>query len=237
VKIDDAFDRFDKAIAPSAAQQRIARGRVDRFTAILKTIDPRIEVVPSGSWARGTSLGPIRDVDLIAVFPPDMFPDWDGGPGTATAALTRVAGLIEDRLSEHYGLPYVWHAEPRNHVVKCYLDSRIATDIRTWRGFAVEVMPALRDGDALRVPERHADRWRTVDPEHLARKTAARQAEWPHYQAMVRLLKHWAREHPQLHLSSLAIEVLALRCLPHPPLIGTLTRTEALARFFTAAEY
>ena len=31
------------------------------------------------------------------------------------------------------------------------------------------------------------------------------------------------------------MEVLALKCLPHPPMFGTMTRTEALKGFFTAA--
>jgi tRNA nucleotidyltransferase (CCA-adding enzyme) len=69
MKVDDAFDKFEKKIAPSASQERIARGRGERFTEMLNTIDERIEVVPSGSWAPGTSLGPMRDVDPIIVFP------------------------------------------------------------------------------------------------------------------------------------------------------------------------
>lgn len=235
MNVDDAFDQIDKIITPSARHEATTRERIARFTEVLQGLDGGIEVAPSGSWARRTALGPVHDVDLIVVFAPDRHPDWDGGPGTAEAALRHVEQAINAHLSERHGGADVWDTELRDHVVRCYLDSQSASEEPASGPFAVEVMPAIRAGSTLRVPERREDRWRTVDPEHLVRESAVREREWPHYPAMVRLLKHWTRQHPELAISSLAVEVLALTCLPRPPLIGSLSRTEALKGFFHAA--
>lgn len=235
MRVDDAFNEFDKTIAPDWLQVAVAKRRLAHFTRILAQAGDGIEVKASGSWARGTSLGPIHDVDLVLILPKEQRTAWDAGSGSAAAALHHVAKLIEARLGEHFGLPYVWRTEVRNHVVKCYLDSRMATEYPSWRGFAVEVMPAFRDGSTLRVPERRDDRWRTVNPGYLATQTKRRQWEWRHYKATVRLLKHWCRQHPELGISSLAIEVLALKCLPRRPSIRGMSRAEVLRRFFIAA--
>ncbi|GAA1033663.1 hypothetical protein GCM10009557_36120 [Virgisporangium ochraceum] len=235
MKVDEAFDTIDERISPTSSQAATAAKRVAHFTEILEGLGPGVKVVPSGSWARGTSLGPIHDVDLIVVFPADQQPTWGNGSGTAQEALDHVQQAIKSHLSERYGFSYVWDTEPRNHVVKCRLDGKFVIDEILFPGFAVEVMPAIRDGSALRVPEAHDRQWATVDPEYLIAETARRQREWPHYTALVRLLKHWAKEHPELGFSSLAMEVLALKCIPRPPLFGSMSRAEALRGFFTAA--
>jgi tRNA nucleotidyltransferase (CCA-adding enzyme) len=45
-----------------------------------------VEVIPSGSLARSTHLGPIDDVDLIVVFDESMHPDWHGGGSAQVGA-------------------------------------------------------------------------------------------------------------------------------------------------------
>jgi hypothetical protein len=229
VNINKAFKIFDEKITPGWYQRSRAEGRRAHFTAVLEMLHSDIEVVPSGSWARGTSLDPIHDVDLILVLPDDLRAVYDAGSGSAEAVLKYVAALVVEML------PDVHRVELRNHVVRCYLDSTLGTDYEGWRGFAVEVMPAFRDGSGVKVPERRDDRWRTVDPENLIAASHRRQQAWPEYTAMVRLLKDWSREHPELHISPLAMEVLALRCLPHPPWLRRMSQVEALKRFFTAA--
>lgn len=235
MKINYAFRKFDEDNDPDWFQVAVARSRIDQFASTLKSIDSGIKVIGSGSWARGTSLGPLHDVDLILVLPSKRHSEMETGSGSAAAALGYVADHILEYSGRMLGFRHVHRAEPRNHVVKCYVDTQLTTDDPGWRGFAVEVMPAFRDGSALRVPEKHEDRWRTVDPEYLLAATERRQREWPEYKAMVRLLKAWARDHPELKISSLAMEALALKHLPHPPVFGTLSRVEALTRFFTAA--
>jgi hypothetical protein len=179
VDVDTALDKFNEVIMPSAAQRRIANARIEHFTEILNEINSGITVLRAGSWVRDTSLGPIHDVDLIVVFPANLHPDWDGGSGTAELALGQVDKAIQDRLNTRYGLPYVWKTQLRNHVVKCYIDSSMATESPTAKGFSVEVMPAIRSGSTLRAPECRDDRWCTVDPEHLKEQSGRRHGPPP----------------------------------------------------------
>lgn len=158
MKVSNAFDYFDHEISPGWYQQVKAEDRLARFTAVLTMLHSEIRVVPSGSWARGTAIDPIHDVDLILVLPDDLRPRYDAGSRSAEAVLEYVAGLVVESAE----LNNVHRVEPRNHVVKCYLDSTIATDDADWHGFAVEIMPAFQDGDGLRVPERRDDRWSTA---------------------------------------------------------------------------
>jgi hypothetical protein len=231
VKVSNAFGDFDHEISPGGYPRAKAEDRLARFAAVLTMLHGEIRVVPAGSWARGTAIAPIHDVDFILVLPDDLRPRNDAGGRSAEAVLEYVARLVEESAE----LNDVHRVERRNHVVKWYLDSTVETDDADWHGLAIEIMPAFRDGEALLVPSRRDDRWNTVDPEHLIRASERRQQEWPQYTAMVRMLKAWAREHPELRLSPLAMEVLALRCLPHPPLLGRMSNIEALMRFFTAA--
>ncbi|MFC7280093.1 hypothetical protein ACFQS1_39565 [Paractinoplanes rhizophilus] len=231
MKIKDVIQEAVDRISPSGSQHDKANRRAAVFTSSMqKMLHGKTEVVRSGSWARGTSLDPIHDVDLIVLLPSDLHAEYQAGSGSADAVLKYVAELIVE------AVPGVHRAVPRNHVVKCYVDSRWATDTEGWHGFAVDVMPAFRVGPGvIEVPERRSDRWRTVAPENLIAASLRREKEWPEYLNMVRLLKNWAHEHPELGITSLAMEVLALRCLPHPPLLRRMSEIDALTRFFTAA--
>jgi hypothetical protein len=231
VTIKRVVQEADRRISPSGSQHDKAKRRAAVFTSSMqKMLHGKTEVVQSGSWARGTSLDPIHDVDLIVLLPSELHAEYQTGTGSADAVLNYVAELIVE------AVPGVHRAVPRNHVVKCYVDSRWATDTEGWHGFAVDVMPAFRVSPGIiEVPERRSDGWRTVAPENLIAASLRRENEWPEYLKMVRLLKNWAHEHPELGITSLAMEVLALRCLPHPPLLTGMSEVDALTRFFIAA--
>jgi hypothetical protein len=185
-----------------------------------------VQVISSGSLARGTQLDPIHDVDLIAEFAAAEHPDW-GMPGdSADEALTYVAGRVMQALGATNGT--VGHevrlTSKRNHVVKCFLDDPEADD-----PFAVEVAPALRrDDGSLLLPERHNSRWIVADPEYLVEEVGHRQADWPDFVPLARELQWWKKAYG-LDMKNLVMEVLALRCLPGGD------RPTALARFFTSA--
>ena len=124
----------------------------------------------------------------------------------------------------------------RNHVVKCFLEPRFLAEDKGFSGwFAVEVMPVLRDprDGVLLIPERRSQRWQKADPEWLIAEVARRQNQWHYLIRTLRLLKFWSI-HVKTGMKSLAVEVLALECLPDPA-PGELSRSEALLRFFTAA--
>ncbi|MFI5913164.1 hypothetical protein [Dactylosporangium sp. NPDC051541] len=163
--VDTAFDRFDSVITPSAAQRRVAAGRVARFTAMLEALGHGVEVLSS-------------DAGFIVVYPAEAAP----GRGSA-AALRQVRNAVAEQLEAHFGRSPGWTTTLRDGVVRCSIDSAGAA-----KGFSVDVMPAVRDGSRLRVPGRRGDGWRDIDPQER------RAGEWEHYPAMVRLLRYWGRD-------------------------------------------
>src|ERR1700722_7176802 len=62
--VDEAFDIFQKKVDADSWYVRKARHRRDLFGTAFKRLDDVIDVIPSGSLARGTQLNPINDVDL-----------------------------------------------------------------------------------------------------------------------------------------------------------------------------
>jgi predicted nucleotidyltransferase len=235
--VDDAFDTYQGEVNADPGQVAEARKRRDVFWAALEAEADVAEIVPSGSLARGSQRDPIHDVDLIVVYEPGSHPNWEAeGAGTAEEALDHTRGRVRALLGATEGTKarIVRHTLLRNHVVKCFLDPPDDP-----KAFAVEVMPVFRTSDALRIPERHDDRWTTADPEYLIDAVAKRHASWVvdgrrFFVPMVRVVKAW-KDHAELDMKSLVAEVLALHCIPHAEPGTVLRRPEALARFFTAA--
>jgi hypothetical protein len=234
--VDEAFDIFQKKVDADSWHVRKARHRRDLFGTAFKRLDDVIDVIPSGSLARGTQLDPINDVDLIVTFDSAAHTNWGEDGESAGAALNYIQEQVRLLLgSEASPLRnVVGQMLPRNHVVKCFLDPRFLAEDKDFSGFfAVEVMPALRKDDgALLVPERKKNHWQTVAPELLIAKVRRRQDQWDHFVQTVRVIKFWMR-HVKAGAKSLTAEVLALNCLPEP-IVG-LSRSVALLRFFTAA--
>jgi hypothetical protein len=232
---DDGFEAFGRAIKSDPIGVLLAKFRRDAFVDKLKKLPDVVAVIPSGSFTRGTQIGPVHDVDLIVVFDSSKHRDYGSGQQSAQDALEHLQkGLIEQMhpLSGEDAL--VKDTELATHVVKCYGDVP--------RPFAevipsappVDVMPAVREGFHLKVPERGTG-WIDTNPEKFMREVAQRQHEWKHFTGVVGMLKAWA-EHNHLHIKNLAIDVMVLRYCPRPRLFETLSRGDAIARFFEAAK-
>lgn len=226
-----AFDTFQTVVNAKLVHVTKARSRRNVFCDAFDGLDDVLETLPSGSLARGTQRDPIHDVDLIMVYDADAHEDWDTGNGSAEAALEHVREDVHRLLGASRGSygKKVRRADLRNHVVKCFLD-----DPNSKNAFAVEVMPALRVEGGLRVPERLADRWVTVNPEYLIGEVARRHEAWNKFAPMVRVLKSW-KDTAGLDMKSLVAEVLALQCIPEVAEGQGLRRQDALATFFTKA--
>ena len=229
---DTAFVTHQTVVNAALESVQEARRRRNFFCDAFGSQSDVKEALPSGSLARGTQRDPIHDVDLIIVFRPEDHPDWDGGSGSAEAALQYLRGQVTNLLGVGAGTVKreVRLTHLRNHVVKCFLDDPDDED-----AFAVEVMPALRrEEGGLRIPERHNDGWVTADPEFLISAVAARHREWRSFAPMVRTVKKW-KDVACLDMKSLTAEVLALNCMPRPLPGEVLARPVALQRFFTSA--
>ncbi len=225
----DSFKTFQSIVNADDEQIREARRRRKIFSDALLTRDDVLEVVPSGSLARGTQLEPIHDVDLIVVFDASAHTDW-GTPGeSAEAALNLTRAAIHDLLGSSNGThdQIVRLARWRNHAVKCFLD-----DPDDENAFHVDVMPTLRHDGHLMAPEALSQAWIDIDPEYLIRESAAKHDQWNQYAGTVRMLKWWGKAQ-DFKVKSLTMEVLAFNFLP----TDRPNRPTALSEFFASAAF
>src|ERR1700683_723689 len=232
---DDGFEAFGRAIKSDPIGVLLAKFRRDTFVDKLKKLPDVVAVIPSGSFTRGTQIGPVHDIDLIVVFDKSKRPDYGSGQQSAQGALEHLQkGLVEQLhpLTEEEGL--LKDTKLGTHTVKCDTDvPRPFADLIP-SAPPVDVMPAVGEGFHLRVPERGTG-WIRTDPEKFMREVAQRQHEWKYFTQTVGMLKAWAA-HNNLHISNLAIEAMALKYFPRPRLFETLSRGDAIARFFEAAK-
>lgn len=236
--VEQEFHRFARKLETDPLMVLFVKWRREAAMDALKKQPGVAEVIPSGSLARGTHMKRIHDVDLIVVFDDDAYLEWRG-PGSADVALEHVQGMVAESLQ---GGPFrlVHDTEKRNHVVKANLDpSWGPLDAIIPSAPPMDVMPAIRVGSHLRIPERlnsglRQDPWIKADPEKFMRMVAARQREWSNFDKAVRMIKEWADDR-KLGLNRLGVEVLVLKYLPRPGLFETLSCSDAIAGFFKAA--
>src|SRR5512135_2126482 len=91
---DDAFRRFGRDIESDPLGVLVAKWRRDAFIHALQQLPDVVEVIPTGSLARGTQIGPVHDVDLIVVFDGDKHPDYGSGSESAHAAMAHLQSAI-----------------------------------------------------------------------------------------------------------------------------------------------
>lgn len=228
VSVADAFKTFQSVVNADIEAVREARSRRDLFKGAFGTEDDVLEVLPSGSLARGTQKDPIHDVDVILIYEPAEHPDW-GEPGaSAQDALDYVRSRVNSLLGATNGTyrTAVRLARWRNHAVKCFFDDPDDPD-----GFTVDATPALRSEGMLLIPEALSNDWIAADPEYLITEIARKHAAWNKFCGTVRMLKWWAAEQDN-KIKSLVMEVLAHQLLP-----TTGTQPAALKEFFVKASY
>ena len=238
---DDGFQSFSEAIASDPIGVLLAKWRRDAFIAKLKDLPDVDEVIESGSLARGTQIGPVHDVDLIVVFDSSKHPDYgtkgksEEAAGSAQGAMTHLENALGEQLHPWLGARegVLKETEQRTHVVTCYADWIVALADIMPVAPPVDVMPAVREGSHLLVPERGTG-WIDVDPEKFMRQVEQRQREWKYFKEAIGMVKAWA-ELNHLDMKSIAIEVMVLKYCPRPGLFETLSCGEAVARFFEAA--
>lgn len=210
MSVNEAFREFQTTVNVDMTAVREARARRDLFADAFTAEDDVVEVVPSGSLARGTHKDPLHDVDVIIVFDGAAHPDW-GQPGPwALDALDHTRSRVNALLGSTNGShdKAVRLARRRNHAVKCFLDDPDDPD-----AFTVDAMPALRRDNKMLIPELASEDWVYSNPEFLIREVAARHAKWNKFAGTVRMLKWWAAEQ-DIKIKSLVMEVLALQFLP-----------------------
>ena len=170
MSILDAFNQYQRVVNAPDEAVATARERRKLFEDALGSRDDVLEIVFSGSLARGTHKDPIHDVDLIVVYDESMHPDWGVAGASAAEALSVTGVTVNELLGKTKGshAQVVRLASPRNHAVKCFLD-----DPKDKEGFTVDVMPAFRREGKLFVPESANGQWVFTDPEYLIEQVKA----------------------------------------------------------------
>jgi hypothetical protein len=238
---DDGFESFSQAIATDPIGVLLAKWRREVFIRKLKQLPDVVDVIPSGSLASSSQIGPVHDADLIVVFDSAKHPDY-GVKGrskeaeeSAQAAMTHLEGKLLEQLHLLPGAvgASVRETEQRAHMVRYNGDW--AGPFREFIPVAppVDVMPAVREGSHLLVPQRGAG-WIDFNPEGLIRQVEQRQREWKTLTEVMRAVKAWARLN-RLEMKSLAVEVMVLQYCPRPRSSESLPSGDAVARFFEAA--
>ena len=240
---DDDFDDFSREIKSDPFLVLLAKWRRDAFIAKLERLPDVIEVIPSGSLARGTLIGPVHDVDLIVVFDKSAHPDYGKGPESARAAMTYLEEKLLEQLHPLSGTEaLIKGTEQRTHVVNChggptgpyaeFIPSAPPVDVMP----AVRKEPNLLGKSPLLVPElgEGGDTWIDVDPETFMRLVEQRQREWKYFTEVIQMVRAWA-DLNDLDMKTVAIEAMVLLYCPRPRMFETLSRGEAIARFFEAA--
>jgi len=232
---DDGFQSYSKAIESDPIGVLLAKWRRDAFIAKLKQLPDVAEVIPSGSLARGTQIGPVHDVDLIVVYKPSEQPDYGSGRESAQAAMEHLQGELLEQLHPWRGTEpgLLRETELRSHVVTYQGGWTHPVEDIVPSAPPVDVMPAVREGSHLLIPERGTG-WVDVDPEKFMRQVEQRQREWGYFTEVVGMAKAWAKDN-HLGMKNLAVEAMVLKYCPRPGFFGTLSCGEAVARFFEAA--
>lgn len=228
MSVNDAFKAFQDVVNADLTAVREARARRDLFKEAFGPLPDVLEVIPSGSLARGTQKDPIRDVDVIVVFNGDDHPDWGETGASAKDALDYTRAHVHDLLGASNGThaQQVRLARWRNHAVKCFLDDPDDPD-----AFTVDAMPALRRDGKLLIPQAASNEWIDANPEYLITEVAKKHKAWNKFAGSVRMLKWWAAEQ-DIKIKSLVMEVLALQFLPTDS-----SQPAAIAQFFVSAAY
>jgi hypothetical protein len=238
--VDGASDRYrtyrkvGNGLGPSQIAHLFARLQRDRFALRLRWVSGLdLEAVPTGGLARGTAPHLPKDVDLMLVMPPPVL---EGRSPEEALAVTQ-----ELIWTQVYRRP---EDDPAQDFLTRLGDRAVQCDwvdlpFSIFEGLVpqplpVNVMPAYRVGTDLMVPECSTGTWQAIAAEELTELVAQRQREWEHFTDIVRMVRIWEKQQ-DLGLRPVATEVLVLAFMPRPGRWQTLTRAEALARFFRTA--
>jgi hypothetical protein len=234
--LEEAFNALQTKVDANPAVVEKARDRRNAFRKGLRAEPDVTRTFASGSFARGSQIEPIKDVDLLALYDHAAHPGW-GQPGdSAEEALEHLRERIKDRLGPDNVDPDsdiepVRFTQVRDHAVTCWLDEPDAED-----AFTIDVVPVLHraagNGVPLGfwIPETSSRAWIASDPLYMVYRVLERHdRSGGQFVKRLRLLKRFSLDRGKL-MKGLTMEVLGLHHMPDGPV------HDALGTFFAAAE-
>lgn len=108
MNVHDAFSTFQSKVDADIEAVREARRRRDIFRTAFRGEADVVEVIPSGSLARGTQKHPIHDVDLVIVYDVADHPEWGQAGESARSALDYVRSRVNTLLGATNGTHDQW---------------------------------------------------------------------------------------------------------------------------------
>jgi hypothetical protein len=152
----------------------------------------------SGSYARGTAIRPLDDVDVIVEIDPDH---WSRGFFSSLPPPDKVLDSFAGAIRRRY---------PQSSVLR----QRRSVCLRL-RHLCIDVVPAVRDSGAevLEIPDRNAGEWIKTSPKaHAAIASRVNQSRYGLLKPLVKLAKYWNSNLPDsAHVKSFTIETIATR--------------------------
>lgn len=211
VTLEEVLNAARRRIEVTDEELAEARKRRSALAEVLCQEFPGCRVYINGSVAHGDALTPLTDVDLGVVVPD---PAHEYGPGNKgpRELKERAANAIRRRLKAEYGDLAV-EVEGRKRSILVRFRDPVSP---RFPDFTADVIVAI---DNPAAPGLYIPRWESWDRAHPERHTelvlAAIKATDSGYARVVRLLKHWCRQHEK-PLCSWNVKALALGCISQP---------------------
>jgi predicted nucleotidyltransferase len=190
-RLDDALERLRASLRLRPGMEQQVTERTQRLQSVLHVSFGPSEIVPIGSYARGTSTPPLHDVDMMVVLDPARI-------DTSTPA-AMLRGVMET-LRPHYPT-----ARPQGRSVGLLFGD-----------FSIDVVPALKTVTGYTIADVDPNdataptRWVATQPRaHTERMLRANERSKGIAAALVALLKHANREHAT-KLKSFHLETMVL---------------------------
>ncbi len=194
MSINDVFNTFIGRLKPTDAELNNARGRRDTLRARMLALNMGIiDVRNSGSYAKGTAIRPMNDIDVI------FYVDSQGYP---YENVERMLHQIARALRPSY---------PQNEIVP----GNRSIELQYSDGFCVDIVPALctnQQIEGAEIFDRQSNQWiQTSIPKHLEFANYMTKQD-TRYKNLVRILKVWKHQRrrniPSFFLSLLIADVI-----------------------------
>ena len=182
---------------PQAEVARINQAQHALNTLLRAHFDPQGSIQLGGSWARGTAISPINDVDLLLVVAPSKI------PSLLSLNPTELMGKVESELRGLLGGGL--RRQNRSFGL-------------TWQGVPFDlVLCTTETGDILRLPDLSRSRWlRTSPARHKQRCQDADRACNQRLLPLIRGVKAWRRTVGK-PLKSFHLEAMLWETMTSPP--------------------
>lgn len=205
-RVSEAFQKMAEGLELKPEQRGKATGQEKELRRVLGdglALDGGCPTFLTGSFARGTAIQPLKDIDLFAVLDPNRY------GFLLHRAPVEALGLVHGALRKAY--PLSREPVPQDHTVRIDFNS-------TSTHF--EVVPALpRPGGGYFIPQKASVEWIASDPDqHLEVTRDANRRTKGMAATLVKMVKHFKRQQgDQAKIASFHLEMMVCELVRERP--------------------